>query len=319
VVTRQADRGVVDLGRRSGGGRFTVPAPGEGLLHLLNSGKTDSGKSSTAAKLIGSLAGRSDMVLVGDDHKAGMELLPWSARFTEIATTIAHTEDLLGRQVEQVQRRGQLILEHSERLGRTIRSWEPWMGPRIVHVVDEGAELTASRTAIELLDSLAARGRALGVHLIVSTQYALTSDFPTTLLLNLTGRICHRMGTAAQYATALAVDQGELRDHGFEPIPEGDRFRGVCYVNGLRGVPDLSRCRTDLVSDEAIDRRAAATAHLRRSAEQVFGAADAAAGSEELRVEADGDPQGSRRSETPSEPPPPVGPPASIVFGGLTS
>ena len=84
------------------------------------------------------------------------------------------------------------------------------------------------------------------MHLIVSTQYALTSDFPTTLLLNLTGRICHRMGTAAQYATALAVDQGELRDHGFEPIPEGRRHQGICYVNGIPDLPDLSRCRTDL-------------------------------------------------------------------------
>ncbi len=317
MVTRRVDRTVIDLGRRSGGGRFTVPAPGHGLLHLLNSGKTNSGKSSTAAKLIGALAGRADVVLVGDDHKAGMELLPWASRFTEIATTIAHTEDLLGRQVEQVDRRGQAILEHSERLGRTIRSWEPWMGPRIAHVVDEAAELTGSRAAIELLDSLAARGRALGVHLIVSTQYALTSDFPTTLLLNLTGRICHRMGTTAQYATALAVDQGELRDHGFEPIPEGKRYQGVCYVNGIPGVADLSRCRTDLVSDAAIDRRAAATAHLRRSPAEVF---DCPPVGElvELGAEADGDPQGSRRSEDPPERPAQPHAP-SVVFGGLTS
>ncbi|MGB5755977.1 MAG: hypothetical protein WBM50_03605, partial [Acidimicrobiales bacterium] len=101
-MTRRVDRTVIDLGRRSGGGRFTMPAPGCGLLHVLISGKTDSGKSSTAAKLIGSLAGRSDVVLTGDDHKAGMELLPWSPRFTETATMIAHSEDLLGRLVDQV-------------------------------------------------------------------------------------------------------------------------------------------------------------------------------------------------------------------------
>jgi DNA segregation ATPase FtsK/SpoIIIE-like protein len=319
VVTRRTDPTLIDLGRRSGGGRFTVPAPGHGLLHVLNSGKTNSGKSSTAAKLIGSLAGRADVVLVGDDHKAGMELLPWAPRFTEIATTIAHTEDLLGRQVEQIDARGQLILEHSERLGHTIRSWQPWMGPRFVHVVDEAAELTASRTAIELLDSLAARGRALGVHLIVSTQYALTSDFPTTLLLNLTGRICHRMGTAAQYATALAVDQAELRDHGFEPIPEGGRYQGVCYVNGIPGLADLSRCRTDLVSDDAIDRRVAATAHLRRSPEQAFQIAHSSGGGEELDAEAVGDPQGSRRSEANTEPPATEPTGRSVIFGGLTS
>ena len=319
MVGRRTDQSVIDLGRRSGAGRFTVPAPGQGLVHLLISGKTDSGKSSTAAKLIGSLAGRADVVLTGDDHKAGMELLPWSPRFTETATTIAHSEDLLGRLVDQVDVRGQIILDHGARLGRTIRSWEPWMGPRLVHVVDEAAELTRSRTAVDLLDSLAARGRALGVHLIVSTQYALTSDFPTTFLLNLTGRICHRMGTAAQYATALAVDQGELRDHGFEPIPEGRRFQGVCYVNGIPGLADLSRCRTDLVSDAAIDRRAAATAHLRRSPVEVF---DIRLPAEELvglEAEGAGDPQGSRRSEATTELPAPSQPARSIVFGGLTS
>ena len=56
MVTGLADHQAVDLGRRSGGGRFTIPAPGHGLMHLLISGKTGSGKSSTAAKLIGSLA-----------------------------------------------------------------------------------------------------------------------------------------------------------------------------------------------------------------------------------------------------------------------
>jgi hypothetical protein len=292
-------------------------------MHLLISGKTGSGKSSTAAKLIGSLAGRSDVVLTGDDHKAGMELLPWSPRFTETATTIAHSEDLLGRLVDQVDVRGRVILDHGDHQGRTIRAWEPWMGPRLTHVVDEAAELTRSRTAIELLDSLAARGRALGVHLIVSTQYALTSDFPTTMLLNLTGRICHRMGTTGQYATALAVDQGELRDQGFEPIPEGDRYQGVCYVNGIPGLADLSRCRTDLVSDAAIDRRAAATAHLRRSPDQVFGTREPDEDVVvDLGAEADGDPQGSRRSEAIAESPAPasaLAPAPSVLFGGLTS
>jgi DNA segregation ATPase FtsK/SpoIIIE-like protein len=248
-----------------------------------------------------------------------MELLPWSPRFTETATTIPQSEDLLGRLVDQIDARGRVILDHGERQGRTFRAWEPWMGPRLVHVLDEAAELTRSRTAMDLLDSLAARGRALGVHLIVSTQYALTADFPTTLLLNLTGRVCHRMGTAAQYATALAVDQGELRDHGFEPIPEGDRYQGVCYVNGIPGLADLSRCRTDLVSDSAIDRRAAATAHLRRHPDEVFRTSmsvDEAAG---VEAEAVGDPQGSGRSEALPEPETPVEAPRSILFGGLTS
>ena len=86
-----------------------------------------------------------EIVFVGIDHKAGLELRPWSPRFTEVATTIGHTEDVLGRLVELVEVRGDLIGEHGAREGRTIRSWESWMGPRILPVIDEAAELTASK------------------------------------------------------------------------------------------------------------------------------------------------------------------------------
>jgi hypothetical protein len=315
----------IDIGRCAGGSRFTVPMPGHGLLHLLVSGKTNSGKSSTVARLIGVLCGVDDVAFFGVDHKAGLELLPFESRFSEVATTIAHTEDLLGRGVELVEARGEFIRTAGQAEGRTIRAWESWMGPRLVLVVDEAGELTRSKVAIELLDSLAARGRALGIHLLVSTQYGLTSDFPTTLLLNLTGRICHRMGTATQYATALAVDQAELRAHGFEPIPEGDRHRGVCFVNGIPGMADLSRCRADLVTDAVLDRRVADTAHLRWGPDQVFDVRPVEQLVGEVangRAEADGDPQGSRRAEAPpqptpaSQPAPP--PPRSLIFGGLT-
>jgi S-DNA-T family DNA segregation ATPase FtsK/SpoIIIE len=315
---------VIDVGRCAGGTRFVLPAPGHGLVHLLNSGKTDSGKSSTVARIAGVLCGRAEVAFLGVDHKGGLELLPFEPRFTEVATSTGHTEDLLGRTVELVDIRGQVIRATGEALGRTIRSWESWMGPRLVAVVDEGAEVARSKTAIELLDSLAARGRALGVHVVVSTQYGLTSDFPTTLLLNLAGRICHRMGTATQYATALAVDQAELRTHGFEPIPEGNRHRGVCYVNGIPGMVDLSRCRADLVTDTALDRQVARTAHLRWPPELIFNPPsidELVGGVTAGRAEADGDPQGSRRSEAPTQPTSTTDPtPAArpVVFGGLT-
>jgi len=99
------------------------------------------------------------------------------------------------------------------------------------------------------------------VHLIVSTQYALTADFPSTFLANLTARVCHRMGTLQQYATALAADQTELKTAGVEPIPPDQP--GVCYTTGIPGIPDFTRCRTDHVTDPMIDQRAAETAHLR--------------------------------------------------------
>jgi hypothetical protein len=261
----------IDLGRRAGGGRFRLPSPGHGMVHVLISGKTDSGKSSTMAKVIGELAAWPNVAFCGIDHKAGLELEPWAPRFTEVSTTINHTEDLLGRLVELVDDRGRQIRQTAAAENRTIRSWEDSMGPRIVVPVDEAAEVTRSKAAIDLLDSLTARSRALGIHVVCATQYGLAQSFPSTLLLNLTARICHRMGTTAQYATALAMDQGELRDHGFEPIPEHERFAGVCYVAGIRGMGDLSRCRTDLVTEDTIDRRARQTADRRWEPAELFG------------------------------------------------
>jgi len=151
------------------------------------------------------------------------------------------------------------------------------MGPRIVVPVEEAAEITRSKVALDLLDSLAARSRALGIHVVCATQYGLANSFPSTLLLNLTARICHRMGTTAQYATALAMDQAELRNHGFEPIPEHEHFAGVCYVAGIRGMRDLSRCRADLVTEATIDQRSRQTADRRWDPTGIFSPAPTSA------------------------------------------
>lgn len=259
--------GRVDMGRQANGERFTLPEPGHGLLHLLVSGQTGSGKSSTVAKLIGDLALNPNIAFEGIDRKGGLELFPWEPRFTSIAATDDECDEVLARLLDEIPRRAQTIRTESKKRGYSLRKWEPEMGPSILFVVDEAAEMDYNKTAIQALASIAARGRALGIHIVMSTQYALANMFPTALLVNLTGRVCHRMGTLTQYATALGVDQAEAREAGVTAI---DDEPGVCYVTGVEGVPRFMRCRSDFVPDEGIDRRAAATAHLRWDIENLY-------------------------------------------------
>jgi S-DNA-T family DNA segregation ATPase FtsK/SpoIIIE len=250
----------IDLGRASTVPRFTVPAPGFGFLHLLCSGRTESGKSSTVAALLGQLAGWSSIAFVGVDMKGGMELRPWAPRLTEFATTAEAAADLLGRLGELVDARAE---------SATGRDW-PADLLRVVLVVDELAELCDSRETIRSLGSIVAKGRAVGVHAVCSTQYALASDLSSTLLLNLGHRVCHRMGTPEQYATALALTTADLRSLGFEAIPEQRATRGVAYINRIDGMPDLERVRADLVTDETLAARVASTAHLRVDPETLW-------------------------------------------------
>ncbi len=254
---------VIDLGRAAdgtpGGGRFAIPAPGHGLVHVLSSGKTGSGKSSTAARIIGEIALFPNVGIVGFDFKGGLELFPWEKRFTWIAANHGEAPLFFEWLVDEVEARALVIRQFSKEKGVTYRQWEDWMGPRILMVVDEMAE--ANKVELEFLASIAARSRALGMNLLCSTQYALSSKFSSELLLNLSARICHRMGTQLQYATALASDPRELVDNGVRPISEEER--GVCYVAGVPGMGQFVRCRADFVPDHAIDKRAGETAHLR--------------------------------------------------------
>lgn len=111
---------------------------------------------------------------------------------------------------------------------------------RLVIVVDEYAALVAAYPALhELFGDLAARGRALGMHLIVSSQRA-AGVFRDALLANAPLRLALRVTEAADSRSVLGADDAAR----LSGRPDD---RGVCLVRGpADSAPRtvrVSRCR----------------------------------------------------------------------------
>jgi S-DNA-T family DNA segregation ATPase FtsK/SpoIIIE len=105
-------------------------------------------------------------VLWGVDLKGGMELRPWADCLDRLATTPSEASALLADAVAVLEVRARRLASDGSRL------WMPTAAaPALIVVIDEYAELTdESATATGHADSIARRGRATAVTLLVATQ-----------------------------------------------------------------------------------------------------------------------------------------------------
>jgi energy-coupling factor transporter ATP-binding protein EcfA2 len=154
--------------------------------HTFVIGPTGSGKSQFLRIVSKSLANRylpSELELRLVDFKGanlfhGLGLEPW------LGDSLSDLDDKaddfwLRLQSELTEReRNELRLLRGESTGRF---------PRLVVIVDELAEVLRNPMAGQTLTSIAAKGRSLGVHLLVATQGL--SGIPRDLLLNLRARV----------------------------------------------------------------------------------------------------------------------------------
>jgi len=165
--------------------------------HTFVVGPTGSGKSQLLRILAKSLTNRylpTELQVILVDFKGGglldgLGLEPWLvANLSDLDDDRA---ELWGLVLEQLQQRE--------------RDWAA-MKPRLLIIVDELAEVLRDQAACAALTSVAARGRSLGVHLLLANQGL--SGVPRDLLLNLRLRV------------ALAgVDQVELVQLGGKASP----------------------------------------------------------------------------------------------------
>jgi FtsK/SpoIIIE family len=150
----------VDLGVFEDGSPVTVRLA---YRNTLVGGVVGSGKSGVLNVLLAALVACADVAVWGIDRKGGMELRPWLACLGRLATGAADAVELLRAAVAVLDARAELLAARGERL------WRPTpAAPALVIVVDEYAELPEE--ADEYADSIARRGRAVAVTLLVATQ-----------------------------------------------------------------------------------------------------------------------------------------------------
>lgn len=163
----------------SGAGTSHIDLEADGP-HLLVAGTTGSGKSEALRTLVSSLAHDyppSTVAFALIDFKGGAGLGDL-ARLPHVASLLTDLEPHLAKRALLALA---AELDHRKRAlaaagGTSYLNWpqrtgEPERPPRLVIVVDEFQEITASyREFVPDLARLAAQGRSLGIHLVLSTQ-----------------------------------------------------------------------------------------------------------------------------------------------------
>ncbi|MPM30182.1 hypothetical protein SDC9_76729 [bioreactor metagenome] len=144
---------------------------GHGEPHLYVSGETGSGKSTALRAMLVNLILHNDVEIYLADLKNGVEFNMFAGceKIKALARNEEETEAMLRAVTSEVDRRYKLladagvedITQYNKRKGRMKR--------RIV-VVDEFAVLMYEKITTRLVEGLAAKARACGVHLILATQ-----------------------------------------------------------------------------------------------------------------------------------------------------
>ncbi|WP_159770601.1 FtsK/SpoIIIE domain-containing protein [Streptomyces sp. HM190] len=244
--------------------------------HELVLGATLSGKSMFLRNLLVGLAAQ-PVVLVGIDCKRGVELAPFAARLSALATDPVQAAELLPVLVKEMEDRYDLIKARQGIAPGTpdeLITSDIWGLPDderpvpIVLFIDEVAELflVATRKEEERRDEmvtqlirLAQLGRAAGIYLEVCGQRfgAELGKGATMLRAQLTGRVCHRVNDEASAKMALGDIAPEAVYAACAIAPE---LPGLAVVGDTSG--GWSRIRTPHLTLAEAAATCRETAHL---------------------------------------------------------
>jgi S-DNA-T family DNA segregation ATPase FtsK/SpoIIIE len=241
--------------------------------HTLIVGATGSGKSMLLNVVVGELVAARDVVCWGIDFKGGAELGPWRACLGRVATTPADTDQLL-------QAATAVLESRLAELGRRgLRELAPSPAtPALVVVIDEHAELVArcGKPALDAIDSIAKRGRAASVTLILASQRATMGVLGSDILrANLRVRFCLSVEDPGEVALALGLGDKKgwppelldapgkfylrARSQGLNrPRPARGYLATTAQVQQLAAQHADSSARLDAVSAQAAARHPAA-------------------------------------------------------------
>ncbi|MGN6273781.1 MAG: FtsK/SpoIIIE domain-containing protein [Protaetiibacter sp.] len=177
--------------------------------HALVAGTTGAGKSELLVSWVLALAARrppAELAFLLVDFKGGSSFMPLLA-LPHVAGVVSDLDEATAtRAVESLRaelRRREAVL--ADPGVRDIDELPPRGLPRLVIVVDEFAALVALDAELQgVFADLAARGRSLGMHLILGTQRP-AGVVRDAVLANITVRICLRVLETAESSAVVGV------------------------------------------------------------------------------------------------------------------
>ncbi|MEO5921298.1 MAG: FtsK/SpoIIIE domain-containing protein [Pseudolysinimonas sp.] len=210
--------------------------------HAVIAGTTGSGKSELLVSwILGMAAGRSpdDVAFLLVDFKGGSAFAPLAVLPHVLATLSDLDTRLTHRAIDSL--RAELL--HRERVlasagARSIEDLAPGTLPRLVIVVDEFAAVVSSSPELhEVFGDLAARGRSLGLHLILCTQRP-AGVIRDAVLANVTLRMSLRVTDRADSVAMLGSDAAAR-------LPAEPRGRGILLRDGVPGTLQIAIARPE--------------------------------------------------------------------------
>lgn len=197
--------------------------------HAVIAGTTGSGKSELlVAWILGIAAGRTpdEVTFLLVDFKGGSAFAPLAV----LPHVLATLTDLDARRTRRAIESLRAELLHRERVlaaasARSIDDLQPGALPRLVVVVDEFAAVVAESPELhDVFGDLAARGRSLGLHLILCTQRP-AGVIRDAVLANTTLRLSLRVTDRADSLAMLGSDAAAR-------LPAEPRGRGIVLGDG---------------------------------------------------------------------------------------
>ena|GEM_PF-1080128 len=179
----------------------------DGEPHLYIAGETGSGKSTALRAMLVNLILTKDVEFYLVDLKNGVEfnLYRRCRKVKALARTAEEAQSLLRAVLAEVERRYNLFYEADcEDIKQYNRKSEQRLKYQLL-VIDEFASLMEEKASIALLETLAAKARACGIHIILSTQR------PDAKVLN--GRIKANVTNILGLKTIDKINSRVIIDH----------------------------------------------------------------------------------------------------------
>lgn len=180
----------------------------DGEPHLLIAGETGSGKSTALRSIITNLILHSDTALHLIDLKRGAEFNVFAkcSKVQSFSRTKNEAESILNEINTEIDRRYDLFFENDV---ADIKEYnKKFKGKKLnfqVIVIDEFADLQDEKGSISIIETIAAKARACGIHLIISTQR------PDAKVLN--GRIKANVSSVLGLKTMNDINSRIIIDH----------------------------------------------------------------------------------------------------------